>query len=233
MAVYVMSDIHGEYEKYCEMLKKIDFNDNDTLFILGDVVDRGARPIDVLLDMMKRPNIYPLMGNHDLMALDMLKKLNVEISEENFDKQLSADDISELTDWLTDGGEPTITQFRALSKEQRANVLDYISEFSLYAAVDVEDKAFILVHASLGNFRKDKKLHEYSLHEMLAVRHDPEKQYFDDDDIYVVTGHTPTLLYSGKAEIYKKNRNICIDCAASMGGRLACLCLDTMEEFYC
>lgn len=233
MATYVMSDIHGEYEKYCDMLEKIGFGDSDTLYVLGDVVDRGACPIDVLRDMMKRPNVYPLMGNHDLMALDILKKLNVEITEENYADHLSVDDMSELIDWLGEGRQSTLDQFSALTTEQKESVLDYLGEFSLYEAVDVGDKAFILVHAGLGNFRRDKKLKEYTVYELLADRHDPDKQYFDDDDIYIVTGHTPTQLYTGRAEIYKRCQSICIDCGASMGGRLACLCLDTMEEYYC
>ena len=40
---YVMSDLHGEYEKYLEMLKKIKFTDDDVLYVLGDVVDRGKQ----------------------------------------------------------------------------------------------------------------------------------------------------------------------------------------------
>ena len=50
MATYVMSDIHGEFEKYISMLQKIEFKDEDTLYILGDVIDRGERPVDILLD---------------------------------------------------------------------------------------------------------------------------------------------------------------------------------------
>ena len=60
--VYVMSDIHGEYDKYRRMLEKIRFSDNDILYILGDVVDRGPEPVKILLDMMKRPNVVPLLG---------------------------------------------------------------------------------------------------------------------------------------------------------------------------
>lgn len=37
---YVMSDIHGMYEKYIEMLMTIQLNDEDTLYILGDMIDR-------------------------------------------------------------------------------------------------------------------------------------------------------------------------------------------------
>ena len=37
---YVMSDLHGCYDKYVQMLEKIGFGDGDTLYILGDVIDR-------------------------------------------------------------------------------------------------------------------------------------------------------------------------------------------------
>ena len=99
--------------------------------------------------------------------------------------------------------------------------------------MDVGEKTFILVHAGLGNFRKDKKLSEYSPEELLLTREDPDKRFFDDENIYIVTGHTPTPLIHGKAEIYHSANNIYIDCGACFAsGRLACLCLDTMQEFY-
>ena len=44
-----MSDIHGEYGKYIQMLNKIGFSDSDTLYIIGDVIDRGADGIRILL----------------------------------------------------------------------------------------------------------------------------------------------------------------------------------------
>lgn len=43
---------------------------------------------------------------------------------------------------------------------------------------------------------------------------------------------TPTLAVSGKPEIFRSHNNILIDCGATYGGRLACLCLDTMREYY-
>ena len=48
--IYVMSDIHGCYEKYLKMLNKIKFSSDDTLYILGDVVDRGPEGMKALLD---------------------------------------------------------------------------------------------------------------------------------------------------------------------------------------
>lgn len=38
MATYVISDIHGQYNMFIELLDKIDLKDTDTLYILGDVL---------------------------------------------------------------------------------------------------------------------------------------------------------------------------------------------------
>lgn len=44
-----ISDIHGENDRFEQMLKLIDFSNADTLYILGDVIDRGVGGVDVLL----------------------------------------------------------------------------------------------------------------------------------------------------------------------------------------
>lgn len=41
MATYVISDIHGEYDMFLDLLEKIGLKEADTLYILGDVLDRG------------------------------------------------------------------------------------------------------------------------------------------------------------------------------------------------
>ena len=43
MATYVISDIHGQYNMFIELLDKSDLKDTDTLYILGDVLDRGPQ----------------------------------------------------------------------------------------------------------------------------------------------------------------------------------------------
>ena len=50
MSVYAMSDLHGCYERYIKMLDEINLCDDDTLYILGDVVDRGDGGIKILQD---------------------------------------------------------------------------------------------------------------------------------------------------------------------------------------
>ena len=72
--IYVMSDVHGEYEKYRRMLEKIRFSDEDTLYILGDVVDRGPEPVKLLQDMAVRENVFPIhTGNRPPCSLPCLR----------------------------------------------------------------------------------------------------------------------------------------------------------------
>lgn len=60
-----------------------------------------------------------------------------------------------------------------------------------------------------------------------------EKEYFKDK--YFVSGHTPTGFIDEeyKGRIFQKNNHIAIDCGAVFGNPLGCICLDTLEEFYC
>ena len=81
IATYVISDIHGEYEMFLELLGEIGLRAEDTLYILGDVLDRGPHPIRTLLMLMKMPNVVCLAGNHELMALECLGFLMKEITD--------------------------------------------------------------------------------------------------------------------------------------------------------
>ena len=58
---YVMSDIHGCYDKYVKVLEKINFSEGDILYILGDVVDRGPNGMKVLLNIAEHKNIILMM----------------------------------------------------------------------------------------------------------------------------------------------------------------------------
>ena len=51
MAHYVMGDIHGEADSFHAILEKIYFSEEDTLILLGDVIDRGPVGIALLLEI--------------------------------------------------------------------------------------------------------------------------------------------------------------------------------------
>lgn len=232
MATYVMSDLHGEYDLYRRMLEKIRFSDRDTLYVIGDVVDRGEKPIEILRDMMMRPNVFPIIGNHEVMALECLRFLSEEITEETIGK-MDAVMTGKLLDWQQNGAETTIRGFMKLDAEERQDVLDYLEEFEAYATVTTGGKRFLLVHAGLDHFSPERPLDDYDIGELVWKRPNYETDYFAN--VYVVCGHTPVMAIEGNPHperIYRKGHFINIDGGASFGGKLACLCLDTDEEFY-
>ena len=230
--IYVMSDIHGCYKEYLKALEMINFNDRDELYVLGDIVDRGEEPIKLLQDMMLRHNVFPIIGNHDYMALTVLKKLCVEITEENVETHLNEDDMLNYAHWISDGGKTTCEQFQKLDREEQLDIIDYLEEFTLYEEIHLNNKNYILVHAGLNPFDKDKELAEYSIDEVIFKSVDYDKKYFDDK--YLITGHKPTISIdkNKKGQIIEKNNHIAIDCGCVFGLNLGVFCLNTHEKWY-
>lgn len=233
MSTYVMSDVHGNFKAYKEMLKKINFNDADMMYILGDILDRGPNPIKIILDLMERHNIEVIAGNHCVMASECLSFLLQEITEENV-KKMDTYMVEKFLEWQNNGSNSTTDEFHKCDKDTQKEIVDFIEDFILYEEIEVAGKHFILVHAGLGNFEPDKKMWEYELDELVWERPDYETPYFDDK--YVITGHTPTMLIENNPRpgyIYQGNNHIAIDCGCGFkNGRLGCLRLDDMKEFY-
>ena len=51
--IYVLSDIHGNLKRFESIMKQINLQPDDTLYILGDVVDRNSDGIKILRKLMK------------------------------------------------------------------------------------------------------------------------------------------------------------------------------------
>ena len=229
--IYVISDIHGEYDSYRKLLDKIKFSDSDELYVLGDCIDRGPEPVKLLHDMMSRPNVYPIMGNHEYMAVSVLRRLLRTITEESLADTLDESFIQALMLWEEDGAASTISAIHALGYDERLDILDYLEEFSLYEEVSVNGRDFVLVHAGLDNFSPERDLDDYNLHEVIFNPIDYNKVYYPDK--YIVTGHIPTVVKENNdGRVIMQNNHIALDCGKVFGGRLAAVCLDTLDVFY-
>lgn len=233
MATYVIADIHGEYDMFMDLLNQIKLKNEDTLYILGDVLDRGPNPIKVMLKLMQMPNVICIVGNHELMALECLEFLMQEITEMSID-QLDEKMLDNLVTWQYNGSKTTIDEFRSLSRQMQQEVIDFIKESSIYEELTIKGKDYLLVHGGLGNYYPGKDIEDYSLKELIWDRAEYDIQYFQD--MYVVTGHTPTQEIIGNPRpgyIYKGNNHIAMDCGCYYpDGQMAAICLDTGEEFY-
>ncbi len=227
--IYAVSDIHGCYEEYCELLEKIHFSSEDTLYVLGDVVDRGPEPLKVIQDMMNRPNVYLILGNHDYLMLMVMERLSKEINEENLaNGTLDEDFMMNYSDWMNDGGESTVRQFAALHRDEIMDILDYVQDALIYDVIEINGKTFVLTHAGIKGYSEEKELDEYHFSDFIFNRPDYFKPSFQDPDTYLVSGHTPTCLIreDQKFLVYEGHQHIAIDCGCVFGGKLAAYCLD-------
>lgn len=228
---YVMSDLHGCYTEYKKMLEKIHFSDQDELYILGDVTDRGPNPVEIVKDMAARYNVIPLIGNHEYVLLRVMPSLFREIEEETIESTLTMDFMRGYQLWMSDGGHITLNGFKEMSEDDREFYLDYIRDYSLYEELIVGGRHYFLIHTLPADFHETGEL-KGTVEEILFSRPNFHADW-DQETIYII-GHTPTFKigeeYAGK--IYRKGNLIDIDCGCAAGYRLGAYCLETDEEFY-
>lgn len=188
--IYTISDLHGyPVEKLKQLLKLAGFSGDDYLFILGDVIDRnGDGGIGILRWLLTVTNATLLLGNHEAMLLTCEFVID-EISEETL-SNLTREKLEMLSNYIANGGDVTLRELRKLPRETQQDIFEYLKDCPLYETVTAGGKDYILVHAGLDNFRKDRKLSDYSVDELIWTWPELTDEYFDD--VHTVFGHTPT-----------------------------------------
>ena len=216
MAHYVISDIHGEADRFQKMLELIQFTDKDTLYILGDVIDRGPDGVELLRQIRSTPNMHMILGNHEDMCLRYYSAHATMI---------------DIQRWNKNGNFPTVEALDTLTEGERQELLSFMNELPAFLDVTVEDRRFYMVHGFPGQ----------TDHERIWNRPDAtsEAPY---DDRTVIVGHTPVAFLREEGqqdapmEIFHGAGFIDIDCGCGHRTdqkRLACLRLEDMREFYC
>lgn len=232
--IYVTSDLHGcDPELFQRLLKSADFGEDDFLFVLGDVIDRGEHGAQLLLWLTQQPNVQMILGNHEAMMLSC-EFLFDEVTEENLDR-LQVEQMKLLETWMKNGAAPTISGLRSLLRrdpELVAGILDYLRDAPLYERVTVGKKRYILVHGGLRNFDPGKDLDDYTPTELLWERPGLEDRYMDDAT--VILGHTPTEFYgtANRGRMLRTDTWLNIDTGAAMGRPPMLLRLGDEREFY-
>ena len=226
---YVISDIHGCKKEYLDLLEKINFFEKDHLYILGDSVDRGEEPIELLRYIMKQKNVTYLLGNHDYNFCAFIKELGLNLDNYENDGMKWA-----FKFWQLDGGRSTTDGFLALSEEERKEVYDFLENAKVYEEIEYEGKRYVLAHAGIINFQEGKELEEYSYFDFFEGRMNYDVRYFQDGNTYIVSGHTPTMHIrkDRKPLVFQENGHIVIDCGCVYGGQLAAYCIETGEVTY-
>ena len=102
MALYLIGDIQGCDEPLQRLLQTIDFSPSrDTLYLLGDLVNRGPDSLAVLRRLMALgTSAHCLLGNHDLHLLAVAQGARKAHRTDTIDDILNAPDREELLRWV-------------------------------------------------------------------------------------------------------------------------------------
>ena len=217
MATYVMSDLHGQYDMFIKMIEKIKFNEQDNMYILGDVIDRGPAGIKIIDYIRSSENIHLLRGNHEQMLVEYFM---TDIEYESW-----AD-----APWFENGGYTTYLELKEKGAEYLCDLIKYILKLPTYKIID----NYFLVHAGLNTNKEITSLEEAiknSSEETLLWCRDFIINDHKIEGYTVICGHTQTRTF-GSDKIIKFKNNILIDCGCASGADPGCLRLDDMEEFY-
>ncbi len=223
--IYICSDIHAEYDLFIKLMKAINFSDHDIMYIGGDIIDKGNDSIRLMQFIMNSPNIHTIIGNHEYEFLKFYWALMKETSEDFDDVLKKLQKLfpydGHLLDWAT---------------------VDYIESLPYF----INTEEFILVHSGLpidtnNQIVFPKKLKpEYLLYD----RQFKEPKILPKTDKCVFFGHTPTNYICNTSKIlkYKKQgfvgnniKDYCkihLDVGTWITGTMACICINTLEEFY-
>jgi len=215
--IYVMSDIHGQYIRYKSIMKQIRLKKDDHLYVLGDCIDRNPFGLPILKELYYKPNVTVLLGNHEHMMLEALTK------EDQNNKYMGR--------WYNNGGFVTHRRYRYCTPAYRAEILDIIRSLPVNAEVRCNGVDYLLVHGAPLGYK-----YKYGDAVMDAVWTRLDYADVMPEDKTVIFGHTPTSRYQAGWPIriyHGENRMIGVDCGcAYLDGRLGCLRLDDMKEFY-
>ena len=228
--IYVLADIHGNERRFNSILKQIDLQSEDSLYILGDVIDRHPGGIRILRRIMSMPNAKMLLGNHEYMMLRAL----------GFPYDDNWDDGGALAHWYRNGGKVTHDCLKRIRKSLRQVIVDYLRALPLNINVEVNGITSKLVHAAPVEEYVCESKYKNAVH--FAVWKRLELDYPLPKEYTLIFGHTTTKHFQDRSpmEIWRGNRRICIDCGSgypedgpdSEYGRLACLRLDDGKVFY-
>ncbi len=214
----VISDIHGCSKTLSALLDKLQITEEDTLYFLGDYIDRGpdsSGVLDIIINMQKKfPNIIPLTGNHENQTLQ---------AEKEYDEKSFYYYVKNLNN-----SKKILNKKKKLRKKYRK----FMKSLPYY--IELED--YFLVHAGF-DFKKENPFEDIS--SILNIR-DFKYDKKQAKGKTIITGHSPTELKKIKKQIRKNKKIINLDngCIYTKPhkiydykqlGKLCCLNLDTKE----
>ncbi|MFZ4827546.1 MAG: metallophosphoesterase [Phototrophicaceae bacterium] len=203
--ILVIGDIHGCYDELQALLDKVPLSDGDWIVHVGDLVDRGPKPREVVQFFKTTPNAFSIMGNREHKHI------------------------------LAHQGVMDYNPSRATTKHQMGSEENYIQMLAYFQMLPVymEFPTALVVHAYFeSGKRADEQRRAVLLGHPEGEEHllnngiDPETWYKTyDGDRPIIVGHReyPFLNY--------KDRVFALDTRCVYGGKLTGLLLPNFEPY--
>jgi len=211
---FVVGDVHGCFLTLMTLVEdKIQLQSQDSLYLLGDLIDRGPRSkavLDYLIGLIGRGySVHALRGNHEQMLLD------------------STDDDEAFRIWRGNGGEETLRAFEVShSRLLPSRYLDFLEQMKFIYILE----QYVMVHAGL-DFSGNNPVMDTSPEDMLWLR-DYRVSVDKLNGKTLITGHTMAPLFEiqhSLATNHIKLDNGCYDKHLIGHGNLVALNLDSRE----
>ena len=198
MRKFIVSDLHGDgiiYDSIMDYLDDISYSDKVTLYINGDLIDRGNDSFRMLIDVINRINgkgyinIEYLAGNHELMLYQAY--LN----------RKSNGKFRKISDWYFNGGRTLGRSIEISNSFIQEEIFNFISNLKIYHAFSdkVMNNNVLLVHAQAPKKVKEEcditlKNNNRLVFKTLWTRKDdsvfiPKK--IGKNGYFTIIGHTP------------------------------------------
>src|SRR5256885_12913120 len=101
MATFAIGDVQGCFDELRALLDQIRFGDADSLWFVGDLVNRGPKSLEVLRFVRELADrAITVLGNHDLHLITQHEGFERQRKDDTFDDVLEARDAKELVAWV-------------------------------------------------------------------------------------------------------------------------------------
>ena len=233
--IIFVSDIHGDLNTFIEGLKDLNYTDDDYLFLIGDIFEKGdlgycLKTLEYVIDMTKKyKNFYPMAGNCDevfrfIIPDDEIDKLSFYL---NVKKHSILNDIA-LRENLEVSNDMDLIKFKKIIFDKYKYLVDFTD--SLDDVIFINDK-LVLVHAGLDDINNipDKALG--------LLKYDNFYKLSKPQEKIMIVGHYPTRNY--RTDIFccnpildydKKIFSIDGGNHVSKGGQINFLILDNLKD---
>lgn len=225
---YCFTDLHGCYDLWNQIKNYCD--ETDTLYFLGDAIDRGSDGAIIMEELLKDKRVIYLKGNHeDIAAVCLSDYLRGETGSVGW--------------WFANGGKPTwdsLSMWGDDALTDLAKKLNKLPESAIYT--NTKGQRIFLSHAGtcIDKTEEEMRTIDRTKYPYIWGRNHIYREWNKSEeyeDWYVVHGHTPvqyvasTLGQPIKTEVltYADGHKIDLDLSSIDSGKVALFDLDEMK----